>query len=62
MGRSVTRRGGPGYQKENTNRGTESYSTGYEVPYEGTLMSGEGKRKPSSSARDKSGSIKGKKY
>lgn len=58
MGSSKSSRGGPSWQKNNTGRGTESYSKGYrQVPYEGTIMSGEdqsGRKGMPASARNKS--------
>ena len=65
MGRSTTSRKPPGWEAENTNRGSEKYSTDYEVPYEGSLISGstDSMRKGvDKSARTKSGPIAGKKY
>jgi len=58
MGSSKSHRSGPSWQSNNTGRGKESYSKGYrQVPYEGTIMSGEDQRtKIPAKARNKSSS------
>ena len=49
------------FQGMNTNRGTEKYSSGGNVGYEGTLMSGENDKKRGSNGRNKSKSSSGPK-
>lgn len=58
MGSSKSHRGGASWQSKNTPGGPEKISKGYrQVPYEGTLMSGEdhsGRKGMPASARNKS--------